>query len=426
MREWELSFRLGMRPWIAVAYSAPVAAATAVFLVYPIGQGSFSDGLPMGITGTFNFMIVFQAEHNILMHPFHMLGKIYASPTVHHALFCCTLQGFWIPRNLSVEKSRFETRLNGGSSCWTPILALAFFRTVGASARGAGFSLYSLNTNTVNHNFSQKLCCIGEGKTNNSTKNNPVPNRMAPRQLPGVYMILCLVNNKRYYGESKNVSARLSQHKSRLRRNLHEVRELQRDFNIYGEEVFEFSPIWMDKNSTKEQRLALETEFIARFYDLCYNKFTKPNHKGENNPFWGHTHSAETIEQISRSQREKRQNSIPEGFAVNVKGVIYPSISEASRQTNHSRDTLRRWLNDPNNLDCVAVDPNKPHSKASIGDLNSADPLVANKGIAKKISLYGEIYDSIGAAARKRNCSRVIIQRLLRNHSNECFIIPNE
>ncbi|MFS7939059.1 putative photosystem II [Helianthus anomalus] len=27
-REWELSFRLGMRPWIGVAYSAPVAAAT--------------------------------------------------------------------------------------------------------------------------------------------------------------------------------------------------------------------------------------------------------------------------------------------------------------------------------------------------------------------------------------------------------------
>ncbi|KAL8197674.1 hypothetical protein R6Q57_024322 [Mikania cordata] len=28
-REWELSFCLGMRPWIAVAYSAPVAAATS-------------------------------------------------------------------------------------------------------------------------------------------------------------------------------------------------------------------------------------------------------------------------------------------------------------------------------------------------------------------------------------------------------------
>jgi len=45
-----------------------------VFLIYPIGQGSFSDGMPLGISGTFNFMLVFQAEHNILMHPFHMLG----------------------------------------------------------------------------------------------------------------------------------------------------------------------------------------------------------------------------------------------------------------------------------------------------------------------------------------------------------------
>ena len=75
-REWELSYRLGMRPWIPVAFSAPVAAATAVLLVYPIGQGSFSDGLMLGVSGTFNFMIVFSAEHNILMHPFHQLGVI--------------------------------------------------------------------------------------------------------------------------------------------------------------------------------------------------------------------------------------------------------------------------------------------------------------------------------------------------------------
>jgi photosystem II P680 reaction center D1 protein len=73
-RLWELSYRQGLRPWIAVAFSAPVAAATAVLLVYPIGQGSFSEGLPLGIAGTFHFMLAFQANHNILMHPFHMLG----------------------------------------------------------------------------------------------------------------------------------------------------------------------------------------------------------------------------------------------------------------------------------------------------------------------------------------------------------------
>jgi len=73
-RQWELSYRLGMRPWIAVAYSAPWAGAMAVLLVYPLGQGAFAEGMPLGISGTFNFMLVLQAEHNVLMHPLHMLA----------------------------------------------------------------------------------------------------------------------------------------------------------------------------------------------------------------------------------------------------------------------------------------------------------------------------------------------------------------
>lgn len=53
-REWEFSFRLGMRPWIFIAYTSPLAAAFAIFLVYPIGQGSFSDG-PAGNFGYIQF-----------------------------------------------------------------------------------------------------------------------------------------------------------------------------------------------------------------------------------------------------------------------------------------------------------------------------------------------------------------------------------
>ena len=63
-----------MRRWIPVAFSAPAAATTAIFLIYPIGQGSFSEGMPLGITGTFHFMIALESDHNILMHSFHMLG----------------------------------------------------------------------------------------------------------------------------------------------------------------------------------------------------------------------------------------------------------------------------------------------------------------------------------------------------------------
>jgi photosystem II P680 reaction center D1 protein len=63
-----------MCPWFFVAYNAPLSAAFAGFLIYPFGQGSFSDGMPLAISGTFNFMLVFQAEHNILTHPFDTLG----------------------------------------------------------------------------------------------------------------------------------------------------------------------------------------------------------------------------------------------------------------------------------------------------------------------------------------------------------------
>lgn len=108
-RQWELSYRLGMRPWIAVAYSAPVAAATSVLLVYPIGQGSFSDGLMLGISGTFNFMIVFTAEHNILMHPFHMLGVI---GVFGGALFSA-MHGSLVTSSLVRESTEVES-LNSG------------------------------------------------------------------------------------------------------------------------------------------------------------------------------------------------------------------------------------------------------------------------------------------------------------------------
>jgi photosystem II P680 reaction center D1 protein len=58
-----------MGPWICVAFSAPVAAASAVFLIYPAGKESLSDGMSLGILGTFNFMLVFQVEHNTLKYP---------------------------------------------------------------------------------------------------------------------------------------------------------------------------------------------------------------------------------------------------------------------------------------------------------------------------------------------------------------------
>ena len=52
-----------------------MAAASAVFLVYPFGQGSFSDGIPLGISGTFNYMLVFQANTTYL-YPLSLLALL--------------------------------------------------------------------------------------------------------------------------------------------------------------------------------------------------------------------------------------------------------------------------------------------------------------------------------------------------------------
>lgn len=108
-RQWELSYRLGLRPWIPVAFSGPVVAATAVFLIYPIGQGSFSEGMPLGISGTFYFMFSFQADHNIVMHPLNALGVA----GVLGGAFLSSMHGSLVTSSLIRETTEQESINNG-------------------------------------------------------------------------------------------------------------------------------------------------------------------------------------------------------------------------------------------------------------------------------------------------------------------------
>ncbi|KAE9610962.1 putative photosystem II [Lupinus albus] len=84
-------------------------AATAVFLIYPIGQGTSSDGMPLGISGTFNFMIVFQAEHNIILHPFHMLGVT----SVFSGSLLSVMHGSLVTSSLIRETTKIESSNKG-------------------------------------------------------------------------------------------------------------------------------------------------------------------------------------------------------------------------------------------------------------------------------------------------------------------------
>jgi photosystem II P680 reaction center D1 protein len=65
--------------------------------------------MPLGISGTFNYMLVFQAEHNILMHPFHMLG---VAGVFGGALFSA-MHGSLVTSSLIRETTEQESHNNG-------------------------------------------------------------------------------------------------------------------------------------------------------------------------------------------------------------------------------------------------------------------------------------------------------------------------
>ena len=65
--------------------------------------------MPLGISGTFNYMFVFQAEHNILMHPFHMLG---VAGVFGGSLFSA-MHGSLVTSSLIRETTEEESHNNG-------------------------------------------------------------------------------------------------------------------------------------------------------------------------------------------------------------------------------------------------------------------------------------------------------------------------
>lgn len=184
---------------------------------------------------------------------------------------------------------------------------------------------------------------------------NSVPNQLLPRKLPGLYMIRCLVNNWRYYGESCNVSGRLASHKSYLNRQIHPNRRFQKDWDLYGEHNFDFIILFIGNQwDLNYVRRAKETELIVLKRQLCYNILidtSRPNHL---NPFWGRLHTPETKQKISKALKGRPNNLL--GQKINIKGVMYPSIAEASRQTGIARKTIRNKINDHTNGEYIKIE----------------------------------------------------------------------
>lgn len=178
--------------------------------------------------------------------------------------------------------------------------------------------------------------------------------KLRPTKKPGVYMIHCLANDKRYYGETSNISGRLASHRSTLRRKIHSNSQLQHDWNTYSEDQFHFIPLFVgEKWIERKTRLQKELSLILANVDICYNDIYWYDKSENHNPFANRKHTEETKQKIALAN--SRPNNVL-GKSIQLNGVSYPSLAEASRQTGIARKTIRNYLNDPNNLSCTLIE----------------------------------------------------------------------
>lgn len=132
----------------------------------------------------------------------------------------------------------------------------------------------------------------------------------------GIYCIENLINHKRYVGQSKDIGARWRYHKSELRRNIHGNDYLQKAWNKYGEDNFQFyilEECTIDIINDRERYYIILYNTINR--DCGYNiesggnankimpdstkRKISENHadvSGENNPMYGVRMSKESID----------------------------------------------------------------------------------------------------------------------------------
>ena len=93
----------------------------------------------------------------------------------------------------------------------------------------------------------------------------------------GIYKIKNKVNHKVYIGESIDVKARWSKHRSDLRKGIHHSKYLQIDWNRYGEKAFKFSIVerfWFTKFANKDKikiMLLLREAYYMDKYNALMN-----------------------------------------------------------------------------------------------------------------------------------------------------------
>lgn len=141
----------------------------------------------------------------------------------------------------------------------------------------------------------------------------------------GLYKIVNETNDKFYIGSSVNIRDRFYNHKSKLNRNIHDNCYLQRAWNKYGEDNFNFIVLkeCENENLITEEQQELNIHFGK---DYCYN--LSPS-------------AGVSMRGIPRSEEVKRKISL----AQKGKPRLYARNNTWSLGRKHSQETIKKFKN---------------------------------------------------------------------------------
>lgn len=155
----------------------------------------------------------------------------------------------------------------------------------------------------------------------------------------GVYCILNNVNKKIYIGSSIHIKRRISEHKRALLNNRHENSHLQRAWNKYGENNFEFEVLEKyDGNNINELRL------LEQYWMDWYKSYERS--RGYNISKYaegsgGYIVSEETKQKISRALKGKPQSKeVRMQRSLNSVGKLNSFYGK--RHTDVSKERMRK------------------------------------------------------------------------------------
>lgn len=157
--------------------------------------------------------------------------------------------------------------------------------------------------------------------------------------MKGIYKIQNTITLQIYIGLSNDIIKRKKSHISSLLNNKHDNKHLQRSFNKYGINNFQFTVLDSNKNYSK-----IHLSYLEKFYIKKYKSFNKKvgfnKTLGGEKGCLGYNHTKDNLIKISENNKQNKR--------IKVFGIEYRSISEAIRildlKENH-RTVSRRCLN---------------------------------------------------------------------------------